>query len=199
MTGQLDRVHALLVAGNVPCEMKRRPDGTAVLVAGTPTSARWDVLIWAEDGRLWVQHKGSVEKLPTRTDPNGTDQAVADAIKFRVVQSWADQGDPQAKALLSAIGTRYRQSAPSARASESASPRDVRPAGSPRPAMRSVTAQISPWGFALRVTDSEPGDSIPTSWAWQWGLGPRAVTDFYQRLFSEVRRNVLGAPSDERH
>jgi len=190
MTGQLDRVHALLAAGNVPCEMKRRSDGTPVLVAGTPTSAQWDVLIWAADGRLWVRHKGVVEQLPT-----GADQAVADAVKFRVVQSWADQGDPQAKALLSAIGTRYRQSAPSARAGE----RYVRPAGSQRPAMRSVTAQISPWGFALRVTDSEPGDSIPTSWAWQWGLGPRVVTDFYQRLFSEFRRTVLGAPSDERH
>src|SRR6478609_11229598 len=83
MTGQLGRVHALLAEGNVPCEMKRRPDGQPVLVAGTPTSAQWDVLIWAADGRLWVRHKGVVEQLPT-----GADQAVADAVKFRVVQSW---------------------------------------------------------------------------------------------------------------
>src|SRR6478672_11236145 len=144
MTGQLGRVHALLEAGNVPCEMKLRPDGRPVLAAGTPTSPRWDVLIWEKDGDLFVRHKGAIDRLPAAAD-----QAIADAIKFRVVQSWADQGDPQAKALLSAIGTRYRQSAPSARTSESASPRDVRPAGSPRPAMRSVTAQISPWGFAL--------------------------------------------------
>ena len=64
--------------------------------------------------------------------------------------------------------------------------------------MRSVTAQISPWGFALRVTDSEPGDSIPTSWAWQWGLSPTTVTDYYQRFFREFRRSVLGAPSEEK-
>ena len=189
MTEQLDRVHALLTAGNVPCDMKRRPDGTPVLVAGTPTSAQWDVLIWAADGRLWVRHKGVVEQLPT-----GADQAVADAVKFRVVQSWADQGDPQAKALLSAIGTRYPQSA------SQAGPRHyVRPAGaeSAPPAMRSVTAQISPWGFALRVTENRPGESIPTSWAWQWGLSPTTVTDYYQRFFREFRRSVLGAPSEE--
>jgi hypothetical protein len=191
MNGQLDRVHTLLAAGNVPCEMKRRTDGRPVLVAGTPTAAKWDVLVWAADGQLWVQHKGAVQQLPT-----GTDQAVADAIKFRVVQSWADQGDPQAKALLSAIDTRY-PSTPSAGPRESASPGYIRPAGSTQPAMRSVTAQISPWGFALRVTDRGPGDSIPTSWAWQWGLGANPVTDFYQRFFTEFRKGLLGAPSDE--
>ena len=105
MTGQLGRVHALLAAGNVPCEMKRRPDGGPVLAAGTPTSPRWDVLIWETDGDLFVQHKGAIDRLPAAAD-----QAIADAIKFRVVQSWADQGDPQAKALLSAIGDRYQRS-----------------------------------------------------------------------------------------
>ena len=173
----------------MPCEMKRRPDGQPVLVAGTPTSAQWDVLIWAADGRLWVRHKGVVEQLPT-----GADQAVADAVKFRVVQSWADQGDPQAKALLSAIGTRYRDSAPQAGPRTSAS-RDS--AGTTRPVIRSVTAQISPWGFALRVTDRESADDIPTSWAWQWGLAANPVTDFYQRFFTEFRRGLLGAPGDE--
>jgi hypothetical protein len=196
MTGQLNRVHALLVAGNVPCEMKRRPDGSPVLVAGTPTSDQWDVLIWQEDGRLWVQHKGAIDRLTT----GGSDQAVADAVKFRVVQSWADQGDPQAKALLSAIGDRYRESAPAAGSRESASPGYVgasRPAGHVRPAMRSVTAQISPWGFALRVTDRSAGDSIPTSWAWQWGLGTGVVTDIYQRFFTEFRNSLMGVRNEE--
>src|SRR6476469_11104149 len=151
MTGRLGRVHALLAAGNVPCELTRRSDGSPVLAAGTPTSPRWDVLIGEADGDVIVQHRGAIERLPA----GGTDQAVADAVKFRVVQSWADQGDPQARALLAAIGTRYRDSAPQAGPRTSAS-RDS--AGTTRPVIRSVTAQISPWGFALRVTDRESAD-----------------------------------------
>jgi hypothetical protein len=195
MTGQLGRVHALLEAGNVPCEMKLRPDGRPVLAAGTPTSPRWDVLIWEKDGDLFVRHKGAIDRLPAAAD-----QAIADAIKFRVVQSWADQGDPQAKALLSAIGDRYQRGG----ARESAAggyPRPSRPAGSAGRPLRSVTAQISPWGFALRVTDNGPGDSIPTSFASQWGLGPAAVTDYYQRLFGAFRNAVTAAAAaatDER-
>ena len=121
MTGQLGRVHALLAAGNVPCEMKRLPDGGPVLVAGTPTSPRWDVLIWGTDGDLFVQHKGAIDRLPAAAD-----QAIADAIKFRVVQSWADQGDPQAKALLSAIGDRI----------SAAEPAESAAGGYPRPRVR---------------------------------------------------------------
>ncbi len=192
MSGQLGRVHALLAAGNVPCELKRRSDGGPVLAAGTPTSPRWDVLVWETDGDLFVQHKGAIDRLPAAAD-----QAIADAIKFRVVQSWADQGDPQAKALLSTIGNRYQRSGPaeSAAGGYPRPSRPARPAGRP---MRSVTAQISPWGFALRVTDSGPGDSIPTSFAWQWGLGPAAVTDYYQRLFGALRNAVTAAATDER-
>jgi len=29
---------------------------------------------------------------------------IADAVKFRIVQSWADQGDPDAAAFLSMLG-----------------------------------------------------------------------------------------------
>jgi hypothetical protein len=191
MTEQLDRVHALLAAGNVPCEMKRRAGGGPVLVAGTPTSAQWDVLIWESAGQLMVQHKGTIDRLPA----DGTDQAVADTVKFRVVQSWADQGDPQARALLSAIGGRYGDARPSATPREATSYGDAGPAARSResadPAMRSVTAHISPWGFGLRVTETEAGQSIPTSWAWQWGLGPSAVADYYQRFFSTVRRSAM--------
>jgi hypothetical protein len=63
--------------------------------------------------------------------------------------------------------------------------------------MRSVTAQISPWGFALRVTDRSAGDSIPTSWAWQWGLGTGVVTDIYQRFFTEFRNSLMGVRNEE--
>ena len=51
--------------------------------------------------------------------------------------------------------------------------------------------------LALRVTDRESADDIPTSWAWQWGLAANPVTDFYQRFFTEFRRGLLGAPGDE--
>jgi hypothetical protein len=195
MTGQLDRVHALLAAGNVPCEMKRRPDGERVLAAGTPTSTSWEVLLWVADGDLFVQHKGTIDRLPT----DDTDQAIADAIKFRVVESWADQGDPQAKALMSVIARRYPETPAGRRGSGAAG--DTARSGrtrSPQPAMRSVTAQLSPWGFALRITDSRAGDGIPTSWAWQWGLGPGAVTDYYQRFFSAVRAGAMGVLGNEK-
>jgi hypothetical protein len=191
MTGRLGRVHALLAAGNVPCEMKRLPDGRPVLAAGIPSSSRWDVLIWDVDGQLMVHHRGAIDRLPA----GGTDQAVADAIKFRVVESWADQGDPEAKALLAAIGPRYRENQRPAGARESAArgyPRPSRPTEQP---VRRVTAQMSPWGFAIRVTDSAPGDGVPTSW--EWGMAPSTVADYYQRFFGAMRSAVIAATTDE--
>ena len=110
MTERLRRVHALLRSGNVPCELTRRPDLGVVVLAGTPNHGPWDVLLRENAGELWIHDARGDVRLPT----DAADIMVANAVKFRVVQAWADQGDPEAKAVVAKLNATRNSSAPPA-------------------------------------------------------------------------------------
>ncbi len=103
MSEQLRRVHALLRAGNVPCMLSTSPgvwdDGATALLAGTPNAGPWEVQLLQTTDRLVLLNEREAIQIP-RT---ATDEAIADAVKLRVVQAWAEQGDPQAAAVLRAL------------------------------------------------------------------------------------------------
>ncbi len=103
MADQLRRVHALLRAGNVPCSLSSTPgqrDGRGtVLLAGTPNPGPWEVQLRESGGRLVLINDREAVSIP----PGADDAAIADAVKLRVVQAWAEQGDPQAIAVLRAL------------------------------------------------------------------------------------------------
>ena len=99
MTERLRRVHTLLRSGNVPCELTRRADLGVVVLAGTPDLGPWDVLLRENAGELWIHDARGDVRLPA----DATDLMVANAVKFRVVQAWADQGDPEAKAVVATL------------------------------------------------------------------------------------------------
>ena len=100
MTARLQRIHAILRAGNVPCALDARPGVGVVLLAGTPDSGAWDVLIHDTGGQLWVQGARGMAQLPTGL----SDAGAADAVKLLVVQAWADQGDREAQNVLARMG-----------------------------------------------------------------------------------------------
>ena len=100
MTARLQRIHAILRAGNVPCALDARPGVGVVLLAGNPDSGAWDVLIHDTGGRLWVQGARGMAQLPSGL----SDAGAADAVKLLVVQAWADQGDREAQNVLTRLG-----------------------------------------------------------------------------------------------
>ena len=99
MSARLQRIHAILRAGNVPCGLTSRPGIGTVLHAGTPEHGPWDVLVRDAGDQLWLHHAGGVDELPHDV----TDSLVADVVKVRVVQAWADRGDPEARALIARL------------------------------------------------------------------------------------------------
>ena len=99
MTARLQRIHAILRAGHVPCALDSRPSVGTVLQAGTPDHRPWDVLLRDTGSELRIHHGGGADELPY-TWP---DAMVADAVKVRVVQAWADRGDPEARALIARL------------------------------------------------------------------------------------------------
>lgn len=115
MTERLRRIHTLLREGNVPCALSAGPDRDLVLVAGTPDSAQWEVVLRDANGDLWIHHTGTAVRLPA----DATDTIAADAVKIRVVQAWAEQGNQDAMAVLAVLKNRtqryqstYRGAAP---------------------------------------------------------------------------------------
>ncbi len=103
MSEQLRRVHALLRAGNVPCSLSStsgaRDGRGTILLAGTPNPGPWEVQLQESAGRLVLINEREAVQIP----PGAGDAAIADAVKLRVVQAWAEQGDPQAIAVLRAL------------------------------------------------------------------------------------------------
>ena len=99
MSARLQRIHAILRAGNVPCGLTSRPGIGTVLHAGTPEHGPWDVLVRDTGDQLLLHHAGGVDELPHDV----TDSLVADVVKVRVVQAWADRGDPEARALIARL------------------------------------------------------------------------------------------------
>ena len=99
MSEQLRRVYALLRAGNVPCALGSTPATGTVLLAGTPNQGPWEVELRESGGHLVLVNDREALRIP----PGATDAAIADAVKLRVVQAWAEQGDPQAIAVIRAL------------------------------------------------------------------------------------------------
>ena len=99
MTERLQRIQALLRAGNVPCALSSRSGIGTVLHAGTPDHGPWDVLLRDSGGELWIHDAGGAVELPY----DATDTTIANAVKIRVVKAWADHGDPEAKALIAML------------------------------------------------------------------------------------------------
>ena len=100
MTARLQRIHAILRAGNVPSILVSRPQIGSVLLAGTPEHGPWDVLVRDTGGRLVLVHGHGTDEVPS----DSADGWVADVVKVRVVQAWADRGDPEARDALAALG-----------------------------------------------------------------------------------------------
>jgi hypothetical protein len=75
-----------------------RDTGT-VLLAGTPNPGPWEVQLRESAGRLVLINEREAVSIPH----GASDTAIADAVKLRVVQAWAEQGDPQAIAVLRAL------------------------------------------------------------------------------------------------
>jgi hypothetical protein len=99
MSEQLRRVYALLRAGNVPCTLGSTPATGSVLLAGTPNQGPWEVELRQTGGQLVLVNAREAVRIPA----GATDAAIADAVKLRVVQAWAEQGDPQAIAVIRAL------------------------------------------------------------------------------------------------
>ena len=111
MTARLHRIHGLLRAGNVPSALGTRPGGGTVLLAGAPGHGCWDVQVRDSGGGVWLSHPGGTDELPG----DATDTWVADAIKVRVVQAWADRGDPQAAAVMARLHNPSQRRSPADR------------------------------------------------------------------------------------
>lgn len=70
-----------------------------MLRAGTPNPGPWEVQLRESGGRLVLINEREAVSIPH----GASDAAIADAVKLRVVQAWAEQGDPQAIAVLRAL------------------------------------------------------------------------------------------------
>ncbi len=137
MTTRLHRIHAILRDGQVPCALGTEPGLGMLLQAGSPDTDTWDVLVQDTGTELWVHDGRGVVRLPAGT----ADAAVADAVKFQVVQARADQGDPAARSVLTQL-----EAAGWRRGTESQDP----PAQSPV----DVFAFLDPLQFAERMFDA---------------------------------------------
>jgi hypothetical protein len=111
MTARLNRIHRILREANVPCALGSRPGAGLVLLAGVPDSRTWDVLVQDTGTELLVQDGHGTTRVPI----SAGDEAAANSVKFHVVQAWAEQGDPEAGALLAKLGgsARHRDRYPS--------------------------------------------------------------------------------------
>lgn len=165
MTERLQRIHAYLRAGNVPCEISTRPGLGVVLQAGTPDTGTWDVVLRDTGRELWIHDsRGAVRLLD---DPS--DAGAGDAVKLEVVQAWADQGNPDARALIAQL-QRASRAQPGSGATGRAGYFDPSDAVSPF---------LDPWHLAERMFDAAsrigsmfltppPGSAALTVWS-PWG------------------------------
>ena len=102
MPGRLADIHRRLRADNVPSTLEYRPGlGTVVLAGVDPAhpSGRAAVLLHEAGGRYWLQQGGQTFRLP----PDADDEVVVNSVKLRVVHAWAEQGDPDASAVLAKV------------------------------------------------------------------------------------------------
>jgi len=104
MTARLNRIHAILRAANVPCAMTPHHGLGLVLQAGVPDGGTWDVHVRDTGTELLLQDGRGTTRLPF----SASDAAAADTVKLHVVQAWANQGNPEAQALLAKLGRTAR-------------------------------------------------------------------------------------------
>ncbi len=104
MTERLNRIHTILRDANVPCALGSRPGLGLVLQAGVPDSGTWDVLVRDTGTGLLVQDARGTTRVPL----SASDATVADTVKLHVVQAWANQGNPEAQALLAKLDSTAR-------------------------------------------------------------------------------------------
>ena len=104
MTARLNRIHAILQTANVPCALASRPGLGLVLQAGVPDGGIWDVLVRDTGKELLVQDDRGTTRVPL----SAGDAAAADTVKLHVVRAWANQGNPEAHALLAKLGRTAR-------------------------------------------------------------------------------------------
>jgi hypothetical protein len=111
MFERLGEIHRRLRADNVPSTLEYRPGlGTVVLAGVDPAhpSGRAAVLLHEAGGRYWIRQGGETFRLP----PDADDDVVLNSVKLRVVHAWAEQGDPEASAVLDKVHQMVRPPAP---------------------------------------------------------------------------------------
>ena len=142
MTERLQRIHTILRTGHVPCALSSAPGGRVVLHAGDEVGGTWDVLVHDTDGELWIVDSRGAVHLPD----GSTDAAIGDAVKLHIVQTWADQGNPEAKALIATLrASAAHQRSTSRRPTDQAGP-DI---------LAGVTAMVmDPLSLAGRMFDT---------------------------------------------
>lgn len=99
MSERLGEIHRRLCADNVPATLEYRPGLGTVLLAGIDPahpSGRSAVLVHEAGGLHWIRQGGATFRVPAGTD----DDTLVNSVKLRVVHGWAEQGDPDAAAVL---------------------------------------------------------------------------------------------------
>jgi hypothetical protein len=165
MTARLRRIQALLTAGNVICDLSEQDGLGTVLLAGTPNPGPWEVAVWEAGGTLWLNHKGETVEL----NAGGSDGITAAAIKVRVVDSWADQGDPESMAFMAMIDQVHRPRPPeslgqnSFRTGHTTEHQGLDPASSAAWVIdqirrESVPSRVPMWAFDLESLAANPSE-----------------------------------------
>lgn len=102
MLGRLAAVHRRLTADHVPAVLEYQPGLGTVVVAGIDRehpSGRSGVLLHEAGGQYWLRQGGETFRLPRDAD----DDTLVNSVKLRVVHAWAQQGDPEAAAVLAKV------------------------------------------------------------------------------------------------
>jgi len=153
MSERLQRIHAVLREGNVPCALGSRPGLGPVLFAGTPDSDSWDVILSDTAGELRVRDARGVQRIPA----GSTDSVIADTVKLHVVSAWADQGDPEARAVIEKLTAGSARHGSRARAGQAQAGRRPPPRTQTRrtqpPAPVDVFDLFNPLHFAGQMLD----------------------------------------------
>ena len=111
MSGRLGDIHRRLRADNVPCVLEYRPGLGTVVLAGIDQAhpdVRSAVLLQEAGGQYWIRQGGETFRIP----PDADDEIVVNSVKLRVVHAWAEQGDPEAAAVLAKVHEMVRHEPP---------------------------------------------------------------------------------------
>jgi hypothetical protein len=153
MSGRLGEIHRRLQADNVPSVLEYRPGLGTVVLAGIDQehpSGRSGVVLHEAGGLYWIRQAGQTFRLPADAD----DETVVNSVKLRVVHSWAQQGDPDAEAVLVKVREMNRRDAP-----------PPRPAPFPDPFTLAFQMYDSAFRFGWIMTVPSPWGMVRASFA----------------------------------